>query len=144
MIETTNASPAWRTTDQARFVPRLPNSLKKVVAFSFSVRHAILLYWGSRRPLQQLSCRRLPLSPKNGLDGVFDLTAGFFLPSPIFHLTCYFSGAHACSRLTGVVPSNKKSCRSFPPFSPVKTVQSSMFDVRCSKPVNRKSNNGNR
>lgn len=37
-----SASPAWRTTDQARIVPKSPNSFKKITALSFTVRHAIL------------------------------------------------------------------------------------------------------
>jgi hypothetical protein len=71
-----SASPAWRTNDQAHIVPKSPNSFKKIAALSFTVRHAILpiRQRDSRlssldgdRPLQQLSCRSLPLSQQKPL-----------------------------------------------------------------------------
>ncbi len=43
MLKITNASPAWRTADQAQNIPKSPNNSNKKVAFSFTVRHAILL-----------------------------------------------------------------------------------------------------
>ena len=46
MLKINNASPAWRTTDQAQNVPKSPNNFNKIKAFSFSVRHAILLFLG--------------------------------------------------------------------------------------------------
>ena len=77
MLKINNASPAWRTTDQAQNVPKSPNNFSKIKAFSFSVRHAILLFLGltpatrmGGRPLTRQSRVSFPFSLKNELDGV--------------------------------------------------------------------------
>lgn len=71
-----SASPAWRTTDQARIVPKSPNSFKKITALSFTVRHAILPIRQRASRLSSLDGGRLLL--QNSLNGLNGLNGSFY------------------------------------------------------------------